>query len=345
MRSVCCSAAALVPAVFLAAACAMLGRIDLVRLGVLQGLRLWVEVLLPSLFPFAVLCQLSSAVQVWGRLPQSWQRLFSRITGVCGSGLGIVILGALSGYPIGVQAAAAQVRRGTITVRDGTRLSVICHLAGPAYLLGAVGAGTLGNPVMGLALWIIHLVSAAAAAFVVLRRLPSEASTHLPPADTAVWHTAFPEAIAAAVNAMLQVGGSVVFFSVVLLFLQEGFRLLALPLWLRALLCGVLELSNGVQVLQGMDPGMAFICAAMLCGFGGVCVLSQTAACFAGTGLPLAPCLRAKILQAVFSGFFAAAFTLLRNNTALLILGIVVLGMFFVYFGKKGWKTRKYVIE
>ena len=47
--------------------------------------------------------------------------------------------------------------------------------------------------------------------------------------------------------------------------------------------------------------------AAACAGWGGLSVLCQTAAVLDGSGLPLAPCIRGKALQALFSALLALA--------------------------------------
>ena len=207
--------------------------------GAAEGVQLCLRTLIPGLFPLMVLSSLLSAA-----LPRG----------------GMLLTGILGGYPVGARNTAQVWRAGGIARADAESLAVLSNCAGPAFLFGVA---TGWNPAL---LWGVYLVSVGALWLV----LPGSA---MPPGLTG--KPDLPEAVRGAVSAMAGVCGWVVLMRSVAAVLDRWILWL-LPGWGRALVCGLLELTNGILALEGLDSGLGFVLAAGMVGFGGVCVMMQT---------------------------------------------------------------------
>ena len=152
---------AALPALALAAAFAALLRFPQeVSASVTEGLRLSVSVLIPSLFPFFICVNLTSALGLTGVLARVFAPVMRRMFHVSGAGCTAVLCGAAGGYPSGAQCVAALYREGQLSRAEAEYLLLFCNNAGPAFLFGAVGT-VLGIGMTGcLLLWGIHLLSA-----------------------------------------------------------------------------------------------------------------------------------------------------------------------------------------
>ena len=152
---------AALPALALAAAFAALLRFPQeVSAAVTEGLRLSVSVLIPSLFPFFICVNLTSALGLTGVLARVFAPVMRRMFHVSGAGCTAVLCGAAGGYPSGAQCVAALYREGQLSRAEAEYLLLFCNNAGPAFLFGAVGT-VLGIGMTGcLLLWGIHLLSA-----------------------------------------------------------------------------------------------------------------------------------------------------------------------------------------
>ena len=95
---------AALPALALAAAFAALLRFPQeVSASVTEGLRLSVSVLIPSLFPFFICVNLTSALGLTGVLARVFAPVMRRMFHVSGAGCTAVLCGAAGGYPSGAQ--------------------------------------------------------------------------------------------------------------------------------------------------------------------------------------------------------------------------------------------------
>ena len=204
---------AALPALALAAAFAALLRFPQeVSASVTEGLRLSVSVLIPSLFPFFICVNLTSALGLTGVLARVFAPVMRRMFHVSGAGCTAVLCGAAGGYPSGAQCVAALYREGQLSRAEAEYLLLFCNNAGPAFLFGAVGT-VLGIGMTGcLLLWGIHLLSALVIGLV---NRPKEApNAALPPVQRANASGAVVEAVRSAGQAVLQITMFVAAFSV-----------------------------------------------------------------------------------------------------------------------------------
>ena len=296
---------AALPALALAAAFAALLRFPQeVSASVTEGLRLSVSVLIPSLFPFFICVNLTSALGLTGVLARVFAPVMRRMFHVSGAGCTAVLCGAAGGYPSGAQCVAALYREGQLSRAEAEYLLLFCNNAGPAFLFGAVGT-VLGIGMTGcLLLWGIHLLSALVIGLV---NRPKEApNAALPPVQRANASGAVVEAVRSAGQAVLQITMFVAAFSVLARLLTMAAAHI-LPDGVCTVLTGMLELSGGIAALAAMPIALRWklALAPFFLGFGGLCVWMQTQAVLAPAGLSGCGMLLAKLAQ----GLLAALIT------------------------------------
>lgn len=300
---------AALPALALAAAFAALLRFPQeVSAAVTEGLRLSVSVLIPSLFPFFICVNLTSALGLTGVLARVFAPVMRRMFHVSGAGCTAVLCGAAGGYPSGAQCVAALYREGQLSRAEAEYLLLFCNNAGPAFLFGAVGT-VLGIGMTGcLLLWGIHLLSALVIGLV---NRPKEApNAALPPVQRANASGAVVEAVRSAGQAVLQITMFVAAFSVLARLLTMAAAHI-LPDGVCTVLTGMLELSGGIAALANLPIALRWklALASFFLGFGGLCVWMQTQAVLAPAGLSGCGMLLATLAQGVLAAlitFFLA---------------------------------------
>jgi len=263
--------------------------------GANEGIQLCVKTVIPSLLPFIFLSNLltsaltgtkSKVLQLFGRfmgMPQGCESLF--------------IIGALGGYPTGAQAVSSAYSNGQLSKKDAQRLLGFCSNAGPSFLFGITAAQFPDLTSVWL-LWLIHLLSA----FFTGILLPGGSR------DNVVIQQGNPlsavQSLRKSINSMAQICGWVILFRILISFSTRWF------LWLfddntNVLINGTVELSLGcVSLSKIKNLGMRFLAGAALLGFGGLCVLMQTASCVGSLGL--GKYIPGKIMQCCISIILAA---------------------------------------
>lgn len=311
---------------------------------VTDGLRLSVSVLIPSLFPFFICVNLTSALGLTGVLARAFKPVMRKIFHVSGAGCTAVICGAVGGYPSGAQAAAQQYRSGELTREEAEYLLLFCNNAGPAFLFGAVGA-VLGIGTAGcLLLWGIHLISALIVGL--LNRSKAIPAAACSPVTAANAPGAVVEAVRNAGQAVLQITMFVAAFSVLAQLLTMA-AARVLPDGACTVLTGMLELSGGIAALAGLAVSLRWklVLASFFLGFGGLCVWMQTRAVLAPAGLSGRGILPAKLIQgllaALMTCFLAPVLPDAVTASAGVVPGVFAVGLLSCGAICLGWQKMR----
>ncbi len=286
--------------------------------GARRGLELCGRVIIPSLFPFFVLSDMMRQAGLPAALGRRAAPYMSRLFGVSGAGAACFVLGVTGGYPLGASVVAGLVRDGSISREEGERLLCFCNASGPAFIVGAAGAGVFGGAGPGLLLYAAHILASATVGILMARGHKSGViampRTSKAEPDRA---GALTRAVSSSVKAVLTVCGFVVTFTVIVDTLEAIgiFSLLAGELafgsklglrFSRALLTGFLELGGGIGAMQGLALSpLNLALASFIIGWGGVSVHFQTAAVIDGTGMKTARHTAGRLL----CGLISAAYT------------------------------------
>ncbi len=243
--------------------------------GVREGIALSAETVIPSLFPFMVLCGMLSGGGL--RIP-----FLTRILGLPEEAAGAVLLGLTGGYPAGARAVSDLTRRGKILPEAGETALCTGYLAGPAFMAG-MGRYLFGNGKIGLILWLCQLLAAlltgAFCGWIFSRfggvSAPcSDAENGRPPEPFSV---RFVESVLSGVKGMGTVCGFVVVFAVI----RRYFCLFPAG----KMLVPFLEVSVGCIQAKGMAFLPAVLTVCMSCSLGGVSVWMQNFCFLRGSGV------------------------------------------------------------
>ncbi len=294
--------------------CLLTVKADSARAGAAWGVELCCRLLIPALLPFFAAAGLLNRLGFAALLGERLGGLTGRLFGVSGEGAAAFLLGLTGGYPLGAATVAGLFRDGRVDREEAERLLTFCDNTGPAFAVGAVGAGVFGSPAAGLFLYAVHVLSAVLTGVLLsFPRRRAVPSVPRPAAPAAPFAEAFTGAVRASGAAAASLCAFVVLFSS-LLYVLDGlgvFGSLAGVLsvrtgaelrWCRALLCSALELSGAVGLMQGLAPAPANLAlAAFALSWGGLCVHCQSMGVCAGTGLRTAGRLRGKLLHGLLA--------------------------------------------
>ncbi len=284
-----------------------------VSAAVAQSLGLCTGVLLPTLFPFFVLSSLLCGGGT-ARLAPRPDGISARLLGLPGTLTPALLLGAVGGYPVGARTVCQLYSQGRCTKDQAKHALLFCNNAGPAFLLGAVGTGMLGDGRLGLRLWLIHLAAALLISLFYRRKsLPvkPDSITSIP-VKNKVGTALFLQAVTDSMGAFLNVCAFVLIFAVLMCLLEQLPLLSRLPAPWDGLLYGFAELTGGAAKLAASRLPQRVLLPALsfLCGWGGLSVQCQTVDLLHRAGLPCRGYLKAKLLH----GCVAAALTLLISG-------------------------------
>lgn len=276
-----------------------------------KTVHLCVQVLLPSLFPFFVLSSLLISSGIVQRIAPRLEGMTQYLFGLPGSCAAAVLLGAVGGYPVGAKTAASLYHQGVCRKEDALAVLHFCNNAGPAFLIGAVGSGLLGDKRLGILLYGLHLISSLLIGLIFRENkaiVKPYNITAVPPQKTTLI-SIFLQAVTGSFSTFLNVCSFVLLFSVILCLSEQLPLLSHLPPLFQGLLCGALELTSGTAALAAAHLPKRLLLTALsfLCGWGGLSVQLQTISFLQEADLPCREYLGFKLLH----GGLAALLTFL----------------------------------
>ena len=263
------------------------------------ALALCAHTVIPALLPFLIVSRLLIHLGFGPWLGRRFAWLMGPLFRLPGSGAAALLLGFLGGYPIGAETAAALYNEGQLTKEEAERLLHFCSNSNPVFFLSVLGLGVFRNVRVGLWLWLIHLLSALLSG--IFFRGRGNTPLSVSGSSFQCLSLSLPAALAKSIRegafTMLNISVCVVFFSMLLS------PILTLAGDGAALPVGLVELFSMIPLLVPDRRG--FVLAALCSGWGGLSVLSQTAAVLEGSGLSIRAYAEGKALQALLSALLA----------------------------------------
>lgn len=267
-----------------------------------RALSLCAARVIPSVFPFSVLSSMFVSSGGGELLDRAVSPLSRRVFGV-ERGASALMLGLLFGFPLGALTVGAQYRSGTITKDEASRLLAFVCCASPTFPVFVVGRGFFGSTAAGLLIWITQAaVSIAVGAL--LARLPKkqhQAQTRVSPAaDGAGFFVLVTHGVTDASRVILNVCGSVTFFSVVSSVISRLLAQISDSPFLRLAVSALFEFSSGTAAAADacaageISRAAALAVCGFAIGFAGLSVMFQTASVC--DGIPLLPHLLGKLV-------------------------------------------------
>ena len=264
--------------------------------GAKAGLLLCSGIIIPSLFPFAVIGNVFTELG----LPQKLAGVFSPVTkklfGVSGSGSAAFFLGITGGYPLGAISVSELYSKGILQKSEAERLLGFCNNSGPAFIISVAGSAVFGSVKIGVFLYAVHILAALLTGMLLKGREYPARPLSAPTSGVGL-SVALTSSVKRAAASMVTVCGFVVFFSVVVGLLDAAGTLSMLTgaissrfgtelHFSRSLLTGFLELGTGTSSMLGLraDALNLALCSFLL-GWGGISVHAQASAVIREGGL------------------------------------------------------------
>ena len=291
--------------------------------GATEGLQLCLRVIIPTLFPYCILSITLTALLL-GRTT-SILRPFGKILKLPPNTESILLIGLLSGYPVGAQSIAYAYRQGALDRNNAERMIAFCNNAGPAFIFG-VGSVIFDDPLTCCLVWFIHIVSSMLVGLITPSVTQDLLVTIKPKAFS------FSQAFEQSIRTMASVCGWIVLFRTIIAVLDRWI-LWILPQDFRILVSGILELANGcTQLINSSNEAQQISLFTTMLGFGGICVLLQTYAIFAVNDLSIKQYFPGKLTHAAISYLLCISILSYQNDyTPRMISVILALCMCILY--------------
>lgn len=295
-----------------------------------EGLILWATTVVPSLFPFFIATELlcrTNFIKFIGKFLNKFMRPIFNVPGESATAL---LLGIISGYPVGAKVVCNLKNQKNISKAEAERLIAYTNNSGPLFILGSVGISLFGNKKVGTILLISHIVSCLIVGVIFKFWKKDEIKF-----DYSCFHKdenklikisdlgeILGDSIKNSITTILSIGGFIVLFSVIISILNSSGIINILTNTLShfgisndfssAIITGLIELTNGINLSSSFynsNPLTSILLTSFLLGFGGFSVLLQVYSIIEKERISIKPYIYGKLLQGTISVFITYLLT------------------------------------
>ena len=300
-----------------------------------SGLSLWATSVVPSLFPFFVSTELLMHTNIIKILGLFLNNFMKPLFNIRGEGSFALIMGIISGYPVGAKIATTFRKENICSKEECERLLSFTNNSGPLFIIGTVGILMFRSTTIGILLFITHILACITVG-ITFRFWKRNSNTKLSHTNfNNISNTKFAslsnlgevlsESITSSISTILLIGGFVVIFSSIISILKTSgiFNTLTTMIspifnffnidisFAQGLLAGFLEITNGISTISSIackKISINLIFTAFLLGFGGISVLLQVLSITSKTDLSIKPYIYGKLLHGLFSALYTYIF-------------------------------------
>ncbi len=312
--------------------------------GASTGLMLWFLNVLPNLLPFIILSNLMIRLNIAGQISRFLYPVLGRLFRLSHDGCYPLLLGFLSGIPMGAKSSADLVHERRISREEGNFLLLMCNNASPIFIMNYIAINQLQLPRFRLPLFVIIYSSSIISAlmFRYVRAQMKDTQSTLAFAPKPLGNSVQVEpyqgrgTIATATKGMkrpnsvrfsfdmvdqsimngfeviTKIGGYIILFSILAQIVNETVPAIGI---LKASFMGILEITTGINQICKLPIGscIKIVLAAVLTSFGGFSGMAQTKSVLGDSGLSIKAYFLVKLLNALVTFLITMTYvTLLR---------------------------------
>lgn len=288
-----------------------------------KGILLWFRSVLPSLFPFMVGVSLLlnlGAADLLGHILEPIMRPLFHISGACSFP---IVMGFLSGYPMGAKIVTQLEQNGTISSEEAQRTLSFCNNPGPLFVIGTTATAMLQCPYAGYFMMLCIFLGSITTGFIFRfygkkQLSKTKCLKHIISHNNNSIGTMLGKSVFESMETIVQIGGFVILFSVIIQTLEKtnilsffsqkfaSFFPNASYELISGIFCGILEMTNGVNIISNSNhllfTRIIFITAIL--SFGGFSILAQTLSILSNSAIHTGIYIFSKICNSLFSASY-----------------------------------------
>lgn len=267
---------------------------------------------IPSLFPFFVCSNLLTALGFTKALSRITKHIMSPCFKVGENCSLAVIMGIVSGYPVGAKTAVSLKEKGLISKSEAEKILAFCNNSGPLFILGAVGSGMLSDAKAGFVIYAAH-IAAAITASVIMRNVKCDIKPDFSKEaeQTESFGEALSKSIAQSMDSVFLISGFVIISAILLEFINLSGIFGIFGQIGKCAIFGLVEPSNGcIAVAEAKALSITQKCMAVsaVVGWSGISVHLQVAGIVKKENLSLKYYFWGKVISMLTSPVYAFLF-------------------------------------
>lgn len=278
-----------------------------------DGMKLWLNTLLPTLLPFLILTGILLHTDGIKKILSPFSFFWKKILGLTPYGAYVFLLGMLCGYPMGAKLASDLYEKEKISKTEASYLLTFSNNPSPVFLTTYLAGICLrGQGEIKEIAGILLFSNGLCMLFFRFAVFKNKTALSISPFKKETSAVSSPGAvidvsIMSGFETITRLGGYILLFSI--LGAAAGHFCPLMPEG-KYIFLGITELTTGLHQLSlsGLPYEKKYLYAMTMTAFGGLCILAQTKSVL-GKRLSVLPYLAAKCLNAVFTAILVLVIT------------------------------------
>lgn len=266
------------------------------------SLKLWVNNIIPSLFPFFVFSDILLNYNVTQYIPKSIKKAFKAMFNISDHLVTIFILSMISGFPSNARNTKILYEKGKITEEEANHILIFSHFSNPLFILTTISLYFFNNSNVGIILILSHYLSNFILG-IILRSKNKSNNKEINSANISTnnFGNTFINAIKRSINTILNIGGIVTIFLVISAIITTRFKF---NTYNSILIKCIFEITIGIDALSQINLNLThkLVITSMVLSFGGLSVHMQVLAEIINTKIKYRYFLIGRFYQMILSG-------------------------------------------
>ena len=265
------------------------------------ALNIWVDNLIPSLFPFFIISNILINYNFTCYIPKKIKEICKRLFNITDNMLTILILSMLSGFPNNARNTRILYDKKLITLDEANHILIFSHFANPSFILTTVGIFFFNNSFIGIILLISHYLSNFILGIFFRNFFTHEKINNYKTDNKINFGNVFIDSINKSVDTILLICGIVTVFLLISSLINNIFNF---NLYNLTIIKGILEITIGIESLSSLNLPMIYKCVIASCflAFGGFSVHTQVISQINETNISYKYFFIGRIYQMIISG-------------------------------------------
>lgn len=274
---------------------------SLIYSSIMYALNLWVDALIPSLFPFFIISDLLINYNITNYIPKFIKSFCKYIFNISDNMLMILILSMVSGFPSNARNARTLYDSGDISLDEANHILIFSHFANPVFILTTVATFFFHDERLGIILIISHYASNFILGIIFRNKFKHSSNLVKSEIVTRNFSNILISSFKRAIDTILMICGIIVVFSMLSAIIINTFGFNS---YNEMIIKGLFEITIGIQALSNLSINMIYkmTIASCILAFGGISVHVQVISQIVGTKIKYIYFFIGRMYQMIISG-------------------------------------------
>ena len=275
---------------------------SLVYSSINYALNIWVNNLIPTLFPFFIISDILINYNFTLYIPKFLRNFLKYLFNITDNMITILVLSIISGFPSNARNTRTLYDNGVIGLEEANHILIFSHFANPLFILTTVAIFFFNDKNIGIVLLISHYLSNFLLGILFRKYFNHNNDNFITDNNSNVFGNIFIGAIKRSIDTILLICGIITIFMILSSVITNCFDF---NIYNSMIIKGLLEITIGIEALGKLEISIIYkaVIASCFLAFGGFSVHMQVMSQIANTEIKYRFFFVGRLYQMILSGF------------------------------------------